>query len=200
MGMPLADIRDSHAVSELSKPLYQREKSLVYWSVVLALWSGAAIVYFPAIHKLEDGYDISTKQALDLFAGMCLAPFGAWFRFILAKGNSRSANFPQGTFAANILGTSLSITCWIAAAKMQCQDHPETTRVGPWLNECTWVAATSGGFCGCLTTASTLANELDKLSRSKDQVSTRALKYGMATMFAAQLVVAVAVNTYFMVR
>jgi len=42
-----------------------------------------------------------------------------------------------------------------------------------------------------------LANELDKLSRNKDQVSTNALKYGMATMFAAQLVVAVAVNSYF---
>jgi len=197
MGMPLADIRDSHAVVESCKPLYQREKSFVYWTVVLALWSGAAIVYFPAIRELKDGDDSHTKQALDLFAGMCLAPFGAWLRFILAKCNSQSPSFPQGTFAANILGTSLSITCWIVAAKMQCQDHPETTRVGPRLDECTWVAATSGGFCGCLTTASTLANELDKLSRSKDQVSTKALKYGMATMFAAQLVVAVAVNVYF---
>jgi fluoride ion exporter CrcB/FEX len=199
MGMPLADIQDSHAVPESFKPLYQREKSAVYWTIVLALWSCAAIVYFPAIHKLRDGDDSNNKQVLDLFAGMCLAPFGAWLRFMLAKWNSRSPNFPQGTFAANILGTSLSITCWIAAAKMQCQDHPETTRVGPWWDECTWVAATSGGFCGCLTTASTLANELDKLSRSKDQVSTSALKYGMATMLAAQLVVAMAVNTYFVI-
>lgn len=199
MGLPLADVRGSTTVPEASKPLYQREKSLFYWTVVLALWAGAAIVYFPAIRALKDGDDGHAKQALDLFAGMCLAPFGAWLRFILAKCNSRSPSFPQGTFAANILGTCLSITCWIVAAKMQCQDHPETTRIGARLDECTWVAATSGGFCGCLTTASTLANELDKLSRNKDQVSTNALKYGMATMFAAQLVVAVAVNTYFLV-
>jgi fluoride ion exporter CrcB/FEX len=199
MSMALAGNRDSGAVLEPCKALYQREKSLLYWTVVLALWSGAAIVYFPAIHELEEGDDSRTKQALDLFAGMCLAPFGAWLRFILAKCNSQSPSFPQGTFAANILGTSLSITCWIAAAKLQCQDHPETIRLEPTLKECTWVAATSGGFCGCLTTASTLANELDKLSRNKDQVSTKALTYGMATMLAAQLVVAVAVNTYFMI-
>jgi len=198
MGVPLADVRDSNAVPEPCKPLYQREKSLLYWTLVLALWSGAAIVYFPDISKLEEVDDSHTKQVLDLFAGMCLAPFGAWLRFLLAKCNSRSPSFPQGTFVANILGTSLSITCWIAAAKLQCQDHPETTAVGQTLQECTWVAATSGGFCGCLTTASTLANELDKLSRDKGQVSTRALKYGMATMFAAQLVVAVAINAYFM--
>jgi fluoride ion exporter CrcB/FEX len=199
MGLPLEGIQDFSTVPESRKPLYQREKSFLYWTVVLALWSSAAIVYFPAIRELiEDEDDIHTKRALDLFAGLCLAPFGAWLRFVLAKFNSRSPSFPQGTFAANILGTSLSITCWIAAAKMQCQDHPETTRVGQRLHECTWVAATSGGFCGCLTTASTLANELDKLSRNKDQVSTKALKYGMATMFAAQLVVATAVNTYFL--
>merc|ERR1712224_130691 len=134
----------------------------------------------------------------DLFAGMCFAPFGAWLRFVLAKCNSWSPSFPQGTFIANILGTSMSITCWIAAAKMQCQDHPETTRVGPWLEGCTWIAANSGGFCGCLTTASTLANELDKLSRDKGEVSAKALKYGLATMFAAQLVIGAAVNMYFL--
>merc|ERR1712100_529948 len=42
MGMPLADPRDSANVPEVSKPLYQREKSLFYWAVVLALWSCAA--------------------------------------------------------------------------------------------------------------------------------------------------------------
>jgi fluoride ion exporter CrcB/FEX len=199
MGMPLAGGRGSDAVSKPCKALYQREKSFFYWTIVLALWSCAAIVYFPDLHELREGDDSRTKEALDLFAGMCLAPFGAWLRFILAKCNPLSTSFPQGTFAANVLGTSLSITCWIAAAKMQCAHHPATIRVGPWLEECTWLAATSGGFCGCLTTASTLANELDKLSRNKDQVSTNALKYGMATMFAAQLVVAMAVNTYLMV-
>merc|ERR1712216_325130 len=55
MGLPLA--QGQGPVPEVSKPLYQREKSLFYWTVVLALWSGAAIVYFPAISKLEDADD-----------------------------------------------------------------------------------------------------------------------------------------------
>jgi fluoride ion exporter CrcB/FEX len=200
MGTPLAGIEAAPPTTEPLKPLCQREKSFVYWTVVMAFWCGAALLYVPFIHRLEGSEDAGTKQVLDLFAGMCLAPFGAWLRFALAKCNARSPSFPVGTLAANMIGTAMSITCWILAASLQCQDHPQTTRVGRWLETCTWLAANSGGFCGCLTTASTWANELDKLSRNKGQVSTKALRYGLATVVLAQAIIAIAVNTYFVTR
>merc|ERR1719265_1990527 len=101
------------------------------------------------------------KLSLDLLAGMCFAPIGAWARYELAKYNRsyRWTTFPFYTYVANMLGMAMSITCWALAMTFEPEEEKHHL-----LRSKTWIVAISGGLCGCLSTASTWASEISTLA------------------------------------
>jgi len=91
--------------------------------------------------------------------------------FLLVLGFAIS--LPSTTHSAQIslpslllqifLGTLVSALLWVLAREVA------TRRDAGWpmfARADVWVAGASGGFCGCLSTASTFANELDELARA----------------------------------
>mmetsp|Transcript_24512 Transcript_24512/g.70404 ORF Transcript_24512/g.70404 Transcript_24512/m.70404 type:complete len:346 (+) Transcript_24512:51-1088(+) len=176
-------------------PLYQHVKSIVYWSVLVAVWLSVI-----ALASTSPGAEAGVRAAsaetdaplsVDFLAGLCFAPLGAWLRFELSKFNRRCPKFPAFTLAANLLGTALSAACWVLLRELEpdaAQPH--------FLHGGTWVLAVAGGFCGSLSSASTFAAELDKLSHAGGELSTGALVYGSASILGAQTLVAFAVNYY----
>jgi fluoride ion exporter CrcB/FEX len=175
--------------------LYTVQNAVVYWTILFGVWTAVII---QALHAASEGEselavaENSGKFCAVLQAGMCFAPLGAWIRFQLSKYNPRFPTFPAFTFAANILGTLVSVSLWIVAREIIID--METPM---WARADVWVAGISGGFCGCLSTASTFANELDKLARGPaNKPSTNALAYGTASLLGAQALLCVAINAY----
>jgi fluoride ion exporter CrcB/FEX len=115
-----------------------------------------------------------------LAAAAALGAVGAFTRLRLSALNARSPEFPVGTLLANALGT------WIlagvaAAARLALPLGADPAGGGG-------AAATFGlayGLCGCLSTVSTLASELDALPPRAAYV------YAAASFGVAQIGVAV---------
>ena len=107
-----------------------------------------------------------------------LAPVGVLGRFQLSRALNNKRALPYGTHAANMLGTAVAGAAYVF--------REEATGGG---------GAVDGvllGFCGCLTTVSTLATELRGLA-----VDARAsLKYGAASIAGAQVILAVVNGVY----
>jgi CrcB protein len=92
-----------------------------------------------------------------LFA-IVFAPLGCMFRFYLSvKLNGRFSSFPLGTFAANTIGTAVLGMAW-DLQRLPLDD-------GLIIVSCQVLQGIMDGFCGCLTTVSTLALELSSLRR-----------------------------------
>ncbi|ORX44977.1 hypothetical protein BCR36DRAFT_333654 [Piromyces finnis] len=101
-----------------------------------------------------------------------LAPFGALIRYFLSSKNKMFQNFPFGTFIANIMGTLCLAVFNILRYSL---NHHEFL--------CHFITAVGDGFCGCLTTISTFANELNALK-------TKSLyAYCITSIVAAQFVI-----------
>ena len=81
---------------------------------------------------------------------------GAIARWQLSRFNPVIPSFPLGTFLANILATILF------AITIVIQSRPGTTFS---ITSCDVLYGVDQGFCGCLSTVSTLAVELDTLIR-----------------------------------
>jgi fluoride ion exporter CrcB/FEX len=93
-----------------------------------------------------------------LFA-IVFAPLGCMLRFYLSlKLNGTFSSFPIGTFAANTVGTAVLGMAW-DLQRLPLDDKPT-------LVSCQVLQGIMDGFCGCLTTVSTLALELSSLRRS----------------------------------
>jgi fluoride ion exporter CrcB/FEX len=106
---------------------------------------------------------------------------GAYLRYSLSFLNQRWPNFPLGTFIANIAGT------WIVAA------ITTISKFGVGYYNVDAQAVLYGvvyGFCGCLTTVSTLVKELDTL-RDVDSVI-----YGLTSHAVAQMGIILLYNIY----
>ncbi|CAI5760366.1 unnamed protein product [Candida verbasci] len=88
---------------------------------------------------------------------MFFAPFAALLRFYLSKYlNNKIANFPFGTFTANILGTLL-------LSIFTLLDRGYSSNGGRIINttiSCQVLSGLDDGFCGALTTVSTFVAEL----------------------------------------
>jgi len=115
----------------------------------------------------------------DLLFATVFAPFGTLLRWKLSPLNAMNANFPFGTFIANIVGTiCLSVLFILGNGEV-------STNIG-----CQVIAGLSDGFCGCLTTISTFAVEITTLSKS------HAYRYGIVSLVTAQIAMVIIVGTY----
>ncbi|KAH8880415.1 hypothetical protein GQ53DRAFT_755086 [Thozetella sp. PMI_491] len=86
---------------------------------------------------------------------LVFAPLGCLGRFYASLYlNGRKPAFPLGTFAVNVLGTTVLAMCWDLA------HVPEGGIIG-----CQVLQGVEDGFCGCLTTVSTWVAELAGLRR-----------------------------------
>lgn len=180
-------------------PLYSRRKGIVQWvtiaGVFLAVLISTGIVVHGGGEKLA--WPESEWEAV-LFVGLLFAPLGAWLRFVLSKHNPKYPTFPVYTFLANILGTLVSITCWIVSKEIRRQRVTDPSHL--LVDGSIWVSAIGTSFCGCLSTASTFANELDKLSGDKSVKSSRnALVYAATSIGVAQLLLCGIINAYFII-
>ena len=98
---------------------------------------------------------------------------GAFLRYILSLQNTRKEGFPVGTFAANVSSTwLLAGLTTISYTWNSRQDLTQTRALFTGLGY---------GFCGCLSTFSTLVNEFDSLP------IRNAYNYGILTFLVAQI-------------
>jgi CrcB protein len=81
---------------------------------------------------------------------------GALFRWQLSRYNPVIPSFPLGTFTANIIATVILGICYLLQGRIRT---PLTTL------DCAVIIGVVEGFCGCLSTISTFAVELDTLRR-----------------------------------
>ncbi|EIW62005.1 uncharacterized protein TRAVEDRAFT_144275 [Trametes versicolor FP-101664 SS1] len=122
-----------------------------------ALSALAVLVYaaaYPAYFRLPARYRHEATAAL-LFSFP-----GTLSRYLLSVHlNPRLKLFPLGTFVANTLGTALLGTFQV----LQSIRAPNT--LSP--NACSVLKGLADGYCGCLTTVSTFAAEVDALENRK---------------------------------
>jgi fluoride exporter len=165
---------------------------LLTFCVTIILVIAIPAIYYP--HWLFLSYSAGTVSLLSLFfSSLLFYPYpyesvpsvfgicGAYLRYRLSELNAISPTFPFGTFTANVLGT------WIAAAIVTLSKFAiEYYNVR--LQSVLYGLLT--GFCGGLTTVSTLVKELDTLP------STEAYVYSFATHSLSQLGIILILNIY----
>ena len=120
------------------------------------LWVGGGIL-LPAAGAAAWTVTIAlsaTRAAAQLPVSCALAPVGVFARFWLSRMlNPRVKRFPLGTFAANTAAVLVLVAVAVGRAR----------RAGA---ACRVLAGVADGFCGCLSTVSTLAVELRSLRTS----------------------------------
>jgi CrcB protein len=109
------------------------------------------------------------------------APLGCWLRWVLSRANySLKGRFdwaPAGTFAANMLGTTVS--GGLSAIALRADPGPTGLNV---------IAGASLGFCGALSTVSTFVTEVVKFADVFPDV-LYAYTYALATIVGGALVI-----------
>lgn len=154
-------------------PLRPPKRNVRYCLTVLSILTYAAT--FLAYFRLPANYRHQATAAL-LFSYP-----GTLTRYLLSINlNSRIKLFPLGTFTANALGTALLGTFHVL------QGVPS---VSP--NACSLLEGLGDGYCGCLTTVSTFAAEVDALEGWK------ALFYVILSWMVGQLLLLVIMGSSF---
>ena len=111
------------------------------------------------------------SKSLYLPLSLIIGPFGTLLRFFISFSlNHKYPSFPIGTFSANMIATTFSSILVIS-------NTSSTTRLS-----CSWINAFISGFCGCLSTISTLIAELSKLEPKHSYT------YGVTTMLTGLFV------------
>lgn len=126
--------------------------------LAIGCWLGAL---FLCIWPPDRHHAVETWRGEVLFA-LVFAPLGCLLRFYASLHlNGIAPAFPLGTFAANMFGTALEGMCYdLAHVGLATSMLAGGGRVG-----CQLLQGIQDGFCGSLTTVSTLATELNALRR-----------------------------------
>nr|POF14296.1 fluoride export protein 1 [Quercus suber] len=112
----------------------------------------------------------------DALFALVFAPVGCLVRYAASKQlNSLAPSFPLGTFAANLFGSAVEAMCY----DLQHVALAPSALPGGGPTACQLLQGLQDGFCGCLTTVSTLAAELIALRRRHAYV------YGTVSALAA---------------
>lgn len=120
----------------------------------------------------------------------CLfAPFGAITRYYLSKYlNGKVPGFPLGTYAANLVGTLLLNIFVLLARGVSTNKHSQNL-VRKVIN-CHVLVGLDDGFCGALTTVSTLVVELFGLR------TLHSYRYGFLTIVSSYIVCILILGSY----
>lgn len=124
-------------------------------ALACAFYAGALIAYFVGPQGWRP----------DVTFALLLGPPGAILRFVLARLNSRGKfldRFPMGTFLANILATGIVSASYVV---QRTGYRTDLTITG-----CNAMIGLEQGFCGCLSTVSTLAVETRTIDRKRWKV------------------------------
>lgn len=117
------------------------------------------------------------------------APFGALSRFFLSKYlNHKIKNFPLGTFTANLWGTLL-LAIFTLLGRGKLPGNALSQIVTNVLN-CHVLAGLDDGFCGALTTVSTLVVELFGLT------TLHSYRYGFYSITSSYIVTILVLGSY----
>ncbi|KAG5960552.1 hypothetical protein E4U58_004634 [Claviceps cyperi] len=147
-------------VPSLSRSMTRRLIDPLFVLLGWGCWVGAIVM---AVLPPHDAW-----RGQVLFA-LVFAPLGCLARYGLALWlNGKTAALPLGTLAANITGTAVLGMAWDLA-------H---VRSGGLLG-CQVLQGVEDGFCGCLTTVSTWAAELNSLGRRS------AYMYGLTSVLVS---------------
>ena len=98
---------------------------------------------------------VPTSSYTYLIYSVILAPFGSLTRYALSISMNRNPNFPLGTLLANTIGSCLYLG--IVAIQVHV---PISSRLIQQI-----LVSVITGYCGCLTTVSTLILELNTIQR-----------------------------------
>ncbi|KAJ2724719.1 hypothetical protein GGI07_001772 [Coemansia sp. Benny D115] len=125
----------------------------------------AGLLSFVAV-TLVIGLALSTRG---ISVALLFGPFGTFVRWRLSQLNSRHAfidrilpgllvseKIPWGTFLANVLGSCILAVVHILQSGVVVRPSPAS---------CYVLVAVADGFCGCLTTISTFAAEINSMPR-----------------------------------
>jgi fluoride ion exporter CrcB/FEX len=90
-----------------------------------------------------------------LLTSLVFGIIGAYIRYLLSDFNALNPTFPLGTFAANVAGTFIASGVLFVAKFVVDYYDTEMQAI---------LYGIIYGFCGCLTTVSTLVKEIDSLA------------------------------------
>eukprot|EP01065_Artemidia_motanka_P011145 TRINITY_DN15993_c0_g1_i2.p1 TRINITY_DN15993_c0_g1~~TRINITY_DN15993_c0_g1_i2.p1 ORF type:complete len:373 (+),score=46.70 TRINITY_DN15993_c0_g1_i2:101-1120(+) len=151
-------------VQEADPALWIRQKLLVYW-VTLVVSAGFAVALF--------ALDFVTV----LLIGACAAPTAAWTRWVASKRNPADG-MPVCTLLCNTIAVALSAGVAAALGSGSC---PEIVTGS---TEQDFLKGISLGFCGGLSTVSTLTDECRRLAEKNER---RGWLYFLATIACGHL-------------
>ncbi|CAI2183238.1 2963_t:CDS:2 [Funneliformis geosporum] len=176
-GEHLADIiipRHQIRLGKLYK-IVQKPSKLNEFTIADILCLGFGIVSFILVVALA-----STVQVhRNIIFATVFAPIGTSIRCYLSKYNTLKKHFPLGTFAANlsgsiVLGILFLLSNGIVSSQLSCEI----------------IEGLANGFCGCLTTISSFANEITRLPRK------HAYKYALVSVLMGQVAMILTIGIY----
>jgi fluoride exporter len=169
----VADIEAEHTTTSESKGVEPRAYEAQWIDHVAAL----SLVLFTIGASFGVAYETEHRWIRNIWLSILFAPFGCISRWILSKANYRIKYgwdwLPAGTLAANWTGVILDYVL-----------QSIQIRVAPGYWGSLVIDAVETGFCGCLTTVSTLIAEIMKLSELLP-FSLRAYVYTTMTFVGA---------------
>ncbi|KAM5540460.1 hypothetical protein V8D89_005918 [Ganoderma adspersum] len=138
--------------------------------------SAVSVLVYAAAYPMY--FRLSPRFRHEATAALLFSFPGTLSRYLLSVFlNPRLRLFPLGTFTANMIGTALLATFQV----LRSIQYP-----GPLsMNACDVLQGLADGYCGCLTTVSTFAAEVDALSPRS------AWLYAVLSWLVAQLLIAV---------
>lgn len=141
------------------------------WAARAAVAAAAAVAVAAVLVPVATGDEA-------LWATALAAPAGAGLRFALGRRLNGGRALPVGTLVANVCGTAVLAAATVAADASDCAGG------GAWL------AALRLGFCGSLTTVSSMVLEASRLPRGAGYA------YAAGTVAAGQAVTVAVVGVY----